>query len=795
MNVKKTVLFCAVMAALSGCSASGSDDNTDVAVVSPNDKHINTQSDEQALGLETIFDASQADALQDVKYTNASGTVNNASNAGLTVTFHGKSNINSAVDFVPRVPWDWSKLNDFNIAFDISNPGEHSVQLFLNISDTNGDTYTRSVSVPVGGQKTYYAKMAGHDLAKSISDSKNEFNFTSGLRSNPDTWSSDDMQFISLWGKKNLKLSGISKISLSIQNNLFDKKVTINNIRLRKNPPMDTQYLTGVVDKFGQNAKREFVGKVHSLDELHKVRDQELAELDGKWNAARSKWGGWLNGPKLEGTGHFRTAKYKGKWSLVDPDGYLYFATGLDIIRLANSSTMTGYDYPASALAKADNADVTPADSQGLNRVDDSAVPLRFVASKLRKDLFTWLPEYDEPLGKHYGYRTGVHSGPLKQGETYSFYSANLDRKYSELAPDYMQKWHDVTLQRMRNWGFTSLGNWTDPAFYDNQQVPFFANGWIIGDFKTVSSGDDFWGNMPDVFDPKFKERALQTVSVIAQEVKNTPWCVGIFIDNEKSFGRSETPQSRYGIVFNTLKRDGHEVPTKAAFTKMMKNKYHSIEALNSAWGKDIASWNVFDKGMDSTLSPDPKSADKQLEDYSDMLYAYADKYYATVDDALQTYLPDHLYLGSRFADWGMPMEVAKAATKYVDVMSYNIYKEGLHPKGWEFLADFDMPSIVGEFHIGATDSGLFHPGLVHAATQQDRADMYQDYMHTIIDSPYFIGAHWFQYMDSPITGRAYDGENYNVGFVNVTDTPYAPMVKAAKALHQNMYQRRFNAQ
>ena len=177
------------------------------------------------------------------------------------------------------------------------------------------------------------------------------------------------------------------------------------------------------------------------------------------------------------------------------------------------------------------------------------------------------------------------------------------------------------------------------------------------------------------------------------------------------------------------------------------------------------------------------------------MLYAYADKYYATVDNALQTYLPDHLYLGSRFADWGMPMEVAKAATKYVDVMSYNIYKEGLHPKGWEFLADFDMPSIVGEFHIGATDSGLFHPGLVHAATQQDRADMYQDYMHTIIDSPYFIGAHWFQYMDSPITGRAYDGENYNVGFVNVTDTPYAPMVKAAKALHQNMYQRRFNAQ
>ncbi|ABG40489.1 Agarase [Paraglaciecola sp. T6c] len=792
MNASKKLLFVAIVTALTGCSASETSDevsHSSAAEVQPVD-HI----EQQVKTLKTLFTAKDSDSLKQVKYTNASGTVVGTSGDSLKVVFHGKENINSAVEFIPDVAWDWSDLDDFNIAFDIGNEGEHSVQLFLNISDTNGDTYTRSVSVPVGPQSTYYAKMAGHDLAKSISDDKNEFNFTSGLRSNPDTWHSDDKQFISLWGKKNLKLSGISKISLSVQNNLFDKQITINDIRLRQNPPMDTLYLTGVVDQFGQNAKREFDGKVHSLEELYSARDKELKTLDGKWNAPRSKWGGWLNGPKLEGTGNFRTAKYQGKWSLVDPDGYLYFATGVDIIRLANSSTMTGYDFPPEVLVKADNADVTPSDSQGLNRVADSAVPSRFVASELRKDLFTWLPSYEEPMGQHYGYRTGVHSGPLKQGETYSFYAANLDRKYSEMTPDYMQKWHDVTLDRMRNWGFTSLGNWTDPAFYDNQKVPFFANGWIIGDYKTVSSGDDFWGNMPDVFDPTFKERALHTVSVIAQEVKNTPWCVGVFIDNEKSFGRSETPQSRYGIVFNTLKRDGSEVPTKAAFTTMLKDKYASIEALNAAWGKNISSWSEFNKGIDSVLATDETHAEQQLADYSDMLYAYAEKYFSTVDAAMQTYLPNHLYLGSRFADWGMPMEVAKAATQYVDVMSYNVYKEGLHPKGWGFLKEFDMPSIVGEFHIGATDSGLFHPGLVHAANQQDRADMYQDYMGTIIDNPYFIGAHWFQYMDSPITGRAFDGENYNVGFVNVTDTPYAPMVNAAKDLHKGMYERRFTS-
>ena len=26
--------------------------------------------------------------------------------------------------------------------------------------------------------------------------------------------------------------------------------------------------------------------------------------------------------------------------------------------------------------------------------------------------------------------------------------------------------------------------------------------------------------------------------------------------------------------------------------------------------------------------------------------------------------------------------------------------------------------------------------------------------------------------VDEPLTGRAYDGENYNIGFLTVTDTP-----------------------
>lgn len=772
-----TITTVLTAALLGGCSADNAPEST-TAIASTTQTKVLSQ-------LVTL-DASQP-ISDTIKFFNASGELQ-ADNS-LKVTFHSEQHNYTSIAFENEQGWNWKNLNDFNIAFDISNDGPHSTQVYLDITDGNGDNYTRSVSIPAGPTKTYYAKLAGHDLATPDGKENVELNFMSGLRSNPDTWESDEIQFISLWGKKNLDVSNIKRIAFSVQSALFDKTITFSDIRLRSNPPMNQAFLTGIVDEFGQNAKVEFPGKVHSVEELHQFRDKELASLKSNYDPeTRSRFGGWKNGPKQTATGYFRTQKIGDQWSLVDPEGYPYFATGLDIIRLSNTSTMTGYDFDQSKISQRKATDLTPEDSQKLNRVANAAVPTRFVASEVRKDLFTWLPSYDEPLGKHFGYRRSAHSGPVKHGETFSFYSANLERKYADLNPDFMEMWRDVTIKRMQTWGFTSFGNWTDPMFYDNQQVPFFANGWIIGNYKKVSSGNDFWSPLPDVFDPEFEERAMVTLRQVADEVKNTPWCVGVFVDNEMSFGRPDSVWSHYGIPLHTLKRDGKEVPTKAVFTQLMKDKYKTIAALNKSWGTDVASWAEFDKGVEGNADNE-----NQRADFSTMLYTYAAKYFEIVNRAKDIYLPNHLYLGARFPDWGMPKEVVEASAKYVDVVSFNVYKEGLAKGKWDFLYDLDMPTIIGEWHVGASDSGLFHPGLIHAANQEDRGKMYKDYMNSVIAHPNFVGAHWFQYMDSPITGRAYDGENYNVGFINVTDTPYQPMVDAAKEINESMYEKKFS--
>ena len=56
------------------------------------------------------------------------------------------------------------------------------------------------------------------------------------------------------------------------------------------------------------------------------------------------------------------------------------------------------------------------------------------------------------------------------------------------------------------------------------------------------------------------------------------------------------------------------------------------------------------------------------------------------------------------------------------------------------------------------------------------------------------VGCHWFQYVHEPLTGRSYDGENYNIGFLTVTDTPYPELVAAARKIHREAYARRFHA-
>jgi hypothetical protein len=93
---------------------------------------------------------------------------------------------------------------------------------------------------------------------------------------------------------------------------------------------------------------------------------------------------------------------------------------------------------------------------------------------------------------------------------------------------------------------------------------------------------------------------------------------------------------------------------------------------------------------------------------------------------------------------------------------------------------------MIGEFHVGAPGRGLA-ASLVQVRDAAERGKGYRFYVEQAFSIPELIGTHWFQWADQPCTGR-FDGENYNIGLIDVTDRPYPDMVKAMQETHQRLY-------
>jgi hypothetical protein len=215
----------------------------------------------------------------------------------------------------------------------------------------------------------------------------------------------------------------------------------------------------------------------------------------------------------------------------------------------------------------------------------------------------------------------------------------------------------------------------------------------------------------------------------------------------------------------------------KQRFVADLKSKYHSIERLNETWHGDYDSW---DDLLDRQEIPDAKSAGDDLADFATRI---AEQYFRVCHDAVKEITPQTLYLGCRFA-W-VNSRAVRAAAKFCDVIGYNKYTYSV--ADFELPDGVDAPVIIGEFHFGALDRGMFHTGLRRTDNQTARAEAYQNYVKGALRNRFIVGTHWFQFGDQATTGRG-DGENYQIGFLDVCDTPYPETVHASRQIGAQMY-------
>ena len=489
----------------------------------------------------------------------------------------------------------------------------------------------------------------------------------------------------------------------------------------------DAEPFFPLIDTFGQYKHRDWPGKAHSLAELAGRRAAEEKELAAQPGPAEwDQYGGWAGGPKLEATGFFRVGKHAGKWWLIDPEGRLFWSHGIDCVRMLDS---TPIDERAGWFENFPGGE----------------------------------PELREFLGSGYALK-GHYAG--RSPKTFSFSGANLRRKYGS---DWRREYNEVIHRRLRSWGLNTIGNWSDETTRLMRRTPYTDTVSSHG-AKNIEGSDGYWGKFPDVFDPGFEAGVRRSMAAKQGRSAGDPWCLGYFSDNEMSWGEDTS------LALGALKSPPDQA-AKKVFIADLKAKHGGIARLNAAWGTRHESWDAL---LESREAPARQKA------HDDLVAFYskaAGQYFRTVRDAIKAVAPNQLYLGCRFA-W-VNDRAAIAAGKYCDVVSYNLYQRT--------IADFkypgaDKPLIVGEFHFGALDRGLFHTGLVPTANQAERAQTYRDYVLGAARHPQFVGTHWFQWKDEPTTGRVYDEENYQIGFVDIADTPYRETIEASREVGRRLY-------
>ncbi len=333
-----------------------------------------------------------------------------------------------------------------------------------------------------------------------------------------------------------------------------------------------------------------------------------------------------------------------------------------------------------------------------------------------------------------------------------------------KLYPD-RAAWERATLERLRNWGFDTIGAWSDPELW-MRGVPYT----VILNIAARAGADWQHGKPVDVFAPRFEEAARDIAHRMCAPRAGDSNLAGYFSDNELRWGPDWRGKETMLEMYLNFPADA---PGRGAAQNFLRERYsNDIARLNTAWGVKAADFDHIPAGT---------ATDAYHADAGAFLEQMATRYFKIVAEAIRAADPNHLYLGARFA--GKVPDSVIRASRVADVVSVNIYEFDPRDLVHHMHELTGRPVLITEFAFRAEDSGL--PNTKGAGpkvpNQQARAKAYTDYVTRLESLPEAVGYHWFKWSDEPKEGR-FDGENSNYGLVNIEDRPYQEFVEAVRS-------------
>ncbi len=688
---------------------------------------------------QTLFDFEPPFDVQSVETNHAKAElVKREGNTVLRITM-GRTGRRSGVTLkAPKGKWDLT--NRRAVALDVKNLGEKAVTVVCRVDNPGATEEDENCIYDIVHLKPEESKTLKVLLCVTPWRFSKPLKLV-GIRATPGV-------------SDRIDPSDVVQLRIFVHRPQSDPAIEVDNIRAEGElETMDAETFFPFIDKFGQYIHADWPGKIRDEADLKgcvKTEEENLENHPGPkgWN----RYGGWRNGPRLEATGFFRTEKYQGKWWLVDPEGWLFWSQGIQNIRFTRTGTV----------------------------LTD------------REHYFKDLPERDSPFGRFYWKSDSPRFGYKDKGtyEIFTFGQANLLRKYGK---DYAAICRELVHRRLRSWAQNTIGPAGDRHIKALRKTPYVS---LVSYSSRRIEGSKPWHvKFPDPFSPDFptalreqleRERdglgspSRGRIQVHSKEFlgfADDPWCLGIFVDNELGWG------DEISLALASLASPADQ-PAKIAFVEDLKTKYQKIQDLNDAWGTEHASWNEL---LQTTETPDKKKAGLDLRDFYTRL---AEKYFRICRTEVKRVAPNHLYLGCRFFRFND--RVQRAAAKYCDILSYNLYQYDV--SDFRPPAGIDLPVITSEFNFCVRERGMFFYSpnwLPIAENQEDRAAKYKSYVRGVLRHPFFVGAHWFMYHDRSATGSSPNGSNWQSGFVDACDTPYVELVQVAREVGDILYEYR----
>jgi hypothetical protein len=344
--------------------------------------------------------------------------------------------------------------------------------------------------------------------------------------------------------------------------------------------------------------------------------------------------------------------------------------------------------------------------------------------------------------------------------------------------------WADATLARLRSWNFNTIGGWSNDVLQQRGTMPYT----VVLDLASATGAP--WS---DLFSPatarQFDEAARRKVSPLKDDAS----LLGYFTDNELGWWDDT-------LLWFFFKQPQSNA-TRQVLMRLLRQHYQENFAqferdfdVGEARGFD-----ALDHGAELTLRPGGRGQ----EVVDQFTYMLAERYYQLAHDAIRRYDPNHLIMGDRYLGWYVAA-VVRAARQYVDVISTNYAADWLDGNISRFYLDTlhrltGKPILITEYYMCAMENRSGNrntsANFPTVQTQRQRAASFRTNLTALARLPFVIGAHWFQYFDEPTGGRATDGEDYNMGLVDINDQPYAELTATATALRPDViHQRSANA-